>query len=275
MKFFNLSLIFTLFSFVLNAQNFTDKVIVKKDQVIEVVANVNEVMNMGMEMITNSSITRNIKVAEVSESDFKIKVKITKFKNSGNAGGISANYDSEKPDSENSPELIETFKDKLNSEDEYLVNRNTVISTDLNKKDATENGPMDAITEAVGGTEAIASEIFFIIPKGTKVGASWSTSSETKGGKTEGRYTLKEVKGGVAYVDYNSVSTINLSFPYEGMEMKMDMKMTMSGNLIVNTETGIMQKKSTKGFSEGTMDMMGQTTPLTMNTTMESTYTIK
>ncbi len=275
MKFLYLSLIFTLFSFLVKAQNFTDKIVVKKDQVVEIASTTSDIMNMGMEMSTNTTIIRKVKIAEVSESEIKLKIKITKIKSSGNAGGMAADYDSEKPDSENNPELIETFKDKLNAEDEFSVNRTTLISTDLTKKDSIGNGPMEAITDAVGGTDAVASEMFFLIPKGTKAGNSWSTTSETKTGKTENSYILKEVNEGFANVDFKTITSLNITFPYEGMEMKMNLRMKISGSIIVNTETGILKKKSTLIISEGSMNMMGQETPLTMNTTMKSTYTIK
>ena len=72
MKIFSLALIFTTFCLTVNAQKFTDKINVKKGQTTEVVSVMTQSMNMGMEMLTKSTITSSAKVMEVSNSDFKI-----------------------------------------------------------------------------------------------------------------------------------------------------------------------------------------------------------
>lgn len=275
MKIFSLAFIFTIFCFAVNAQNYTNKINVKKGQVTEVVSSLTQLMNMGMEMTTKTSITKSVKVTEVSESDFKIKVKIIKLKSSGDAGGTSTDYDSEKPDSENNAEMVEAMKDKLNSEEEFSVGRTTLVAKDLTKKDNKEEDPMEAIMEAAGGTESAASEMYFLIPKGKKTGDSWTTNSETKGGKTENTYTLKEVKGELASIDFKTTNSLNLNIPVQEMEMIMNMKMTGTGNFIVNTETGLLKKKTTNGVGEGTIDMMGQSVPISMTTTMEVDYNTK
>lgn len=276
MKIFNLSLILSFICFTVNAQNYTDKINLKKGQVTEIVSDVNQVMSMGMDMTTITKLTTELRVMDVTDSDIKVKTVITKMKSTGDVAGTKVEFDSEKPDSENNPEMTQALKEKINSETEFLINRNTLAITNLSKKDAAEENPVESFMQAAGSDEsAIVTEMLFLIPKGKKTGDTWNTKTDVKGIKTENTYTLKSVADGMASVDFKTESKIDQTLPMEGAEVTMDIKITNNGNFIVSTETGLLKKKSTNSTSEGTMDVMGQSMPVSIVSKIESVYSSK
>ena len=228
-------------------------------------------------MTSKSSMTISVKVSESNDANIKLKTKIEKLKATGEFGGNSAEYDSEKKDSENNPEMSAALKEKVGVEKELSVDRKTGISTDLTSpKPDVESDPMDDIMKAANGNEnTTVNEMFFIIPKGTKVGDTWTTNVDKEGNKTQNKYTLKEVKGNSASIDFNTVVTINQTIPVQGMDMAMNIKLNSNGNFVVNTETGVLIKKTSKTISEGTTNFMGQDSPISMDSTVETIYSEK
>lgn len=273
MKIFSLSLIFTIFCFAVNAQKFTNKINLKNGSTYEVATNVVQSMNMGgMEMTTKIASTLKLDVTSVTDEEIQFKAKIIKIKSSGEVMGNTSEYDSEKPDSDNNPEMTEALKGKLEEQSELSVNRLTGESKDISasKKD---KDPVDDLMNAAGSNEGnVVNEMFFLVPKDKKVGDTWTTLVEKPGTKTENKYTLKEVKGNVATIEFVTITNNSQAIPVEGMDMNMNLKMTSIGSFTVNIETAMLEKKTTKLTAEGTTEIMGQSSPIEMSSNVETIY---
>ncbi len=115
----------------------------------------------------------------------------------------------------------------------------------------------------------MASAAFFIIPAGKKAGDKWTDSLSEAGMKGLKSYELKSVDKDEAIVIMNTTSKGSISKEVQGMQMEVNMNTTSESKIKTNTLTGLVKKNSTSATMEGTLDMMGQSMPITMKMTTE------
>jgi len=90
----------------------------------------------------------------------------------------------------------------------------------------------------------------------------------------EGSYTLKDVKDGVATIGLAAdISMKNDSLQLQGMTAKVDFKGTYSGDYLMDINSGLGKTASLSMPLKGTMEIMGMSVPVEMNTKTEMTVT--
>jgi len=273
MKIINLSALILLTSLSVNAQKFTDKVNLSKGQKIEIISDSKQTMTMtGMDMNSKSTTTLEGTVVDISGDNYIVKAKVSKLKLSSSGSGYEQEFDSEKPD-KNSKEMNEALKEKLNVEESYSIDGKTGAVTSLT---AVDND--DIMEDLMNGSSNISgalNEMFLIIPDGKKKGDSWTVIKNDKGMNILTTYTLKDVRGNVATVDFKVFTNIKTTSEMQGMEVAIDMKINNAGTLYVNTTTGIVSKKNSTAKTDGSTEVMGQTMEISSEAKVENTFSVK
>ncbi|MBP6456813.1 MAG: hypothetical protein KA275_08800, partial [Chitinophagaceae bacterium] len=201
------------------AQNFTQKVILKKGDIIKSTSDMNSssTQSMGgeaMEMKTTLVSASEMEVKEVLENGYLISVTTKSMKMDFEGFGQKMNYDSENKTAKKegpmasldeminkSEELIIDFKGKYIVDSSKNEEEKKDAKGEKGKKGNGGKGMMKMMGMESGSSVEAA---FLIIPENTKPGMSWETKSEKDGLTTRKRFTLDGLIGNVANISVQS-----------------------------------------------------------------------
>ena len=271
-----LLLLSVAFSLNTAAQKNESKVVLVKGQkiVVKTTASQEADMGMGMEMKNFTSSQNNILVLDVADSNYILSSTLTGMKISMDMMGQNTTYDSDKK--EDSASEIGKSMQGLNVPDTVTLNKYTAAVT-FNKKDVPDStegtNPMQGMFESLQNTGGnVVAETFFVIPKGKKVGDKWIDSSSTKDSKSYKGYSLQSVEKGIATIQVDSKVQNNTQAEMQGTQISINMTTKSTAEIKVDTKTGLVTKRDTKSDITGTLDMMGQSVPVTAKSTSATEY---
>lgn len=271
---------------VLSAQTVTRKVGLSKGLQLEQQSHVTvnmtqEAMGQSIEIKMQGDITNLVEVKDAAANSFEVANTLKKILMNMNAMGQDVKFDSDKKEDMDG-QMGQAFKSaKIGVPREFTVNKEGVVTTIKNKPDTAQDpgGMMGGMmTGAMGGEEkegAAFNSLANIPAKGVKVGESWSDSAADENGKTFTTYTLKEVKGANGVVTLTANSAITREMEQQGMTMQMDMTATTTGEYSFDVATGIIKSRKATTKSSGTIEVAGQSMPVSMETTILSTVNKK
>jgi hypothetical protein len=266
-----------------SAQSVSKKTSLVKGQQIEqtskVTANITqEMMGQSMEIKMETNSNGLLEVKDVSADGYTVANTVKRVVMNMSAMGNEQNFDSDKKEDLDGP-IGQTVKDKIGVAREYKLNKDGVITAlpEAAKKD-DPNSMMGGVMggamedELVGNTY---SALIAIPAAGVKVGDSWNDSTITKENKVRNTYTLKQVNGNDAIVDVKGTLNVDREMEQQGMAMQMSMNGTITGELTFDTKSGLIKTRKQNTKATGSIEVQGQTVPLTLDTTAETTAVIK
>lgn len=229
-------------------------------------------MGMGGQMKIKSATTNVLHITGSDDKNFKATNTITKMTVSQEGMGQSTDFDSEKKGDMDS-EIGKMMGKEINKAVDITVDKNSGKATEANPEKDTEadSNPMAGMMGGMGEKSAagMTTAAFFIIPQGKKAGDKWSDSLSEEGMKGLRNYELKAIDKDEATVVMKTTSKGSITKEVQGMQMEINMNTTSESNLRTSLTTGIVKKNSTSATMEGTLDMMGQSMPITMKMTTE------
>ena len=234
-------------------------------------------MGMGGQMKIKSSSVNVLSITGSDDKNYKGTNTITKMTMSQEGMGQSTEYDSDKKGDRDS-EIGKTVGKELDKPIQILIDRTTGKATESNPEKTTEpeadTNPMAGMMGGMGEKTAAAtvSSAFFIIPQGKKAGDKWSDSTTEAGIKGVRNYELQSISKEEATILLKIVSKGVISKEIQGMQMEMNMNTTAQSIIRTNVTTGLVKKNSTTGTVEGTLDMMGQSMPISMKMSSEVVF---
>lgn len=250
-----------------------------KGQLITITITSTQDMEMtGMQIKNNSTSTSLLQVNDAGKDNFTASYKLDKLNLNMEMMGQQQSFDSEKPEDKES-EIGKSFAGKIGKAVPVLINRNTgeVIVKDPEADTSSAAGqenPLEGIMESFGaaGDDATAGTAFFVVPKDKKNGDSWTDSSSTNKMKEVKTYTLKSIDGGIATIQLFSTMQGSSSMETQGMQMDMSLSAKTEGEILVDQKTSLVKKRSSVMDLTGTLDMMGQSVPITSKAIVNITY---
>ena len=274
-----LLLVFPLFSLTGLAQSPSGKIMIKKGQhfVIESKTDGNvteEMMGQSMAMTIGSTTKINADIKDVKQNIYTITQTLTNVKSTFSGMGQEKSFDSDKKEDIDS-ETVAIYKDRLNVPKDVLVTNEgkPVTTADTSNKPADAN-PMTAMMDMMGGgQENIATTLFLVIPPGKKVGDTWQDSTVSDGIKLKRTYILKSISNKEASVTVNGLLDINKKMQVQGMDMTTAMTSKINSAVVIDVVSGIQKQNNTSTDVTGTIDMMGQSVPVTSKITTVTTVT--
>lgn len=266
-----------------SAQSVSKKTTLVKGQQIEqtskVTANITqEMMGQSMEIKMETNSNGLLEVKDVSADGYTVANTVKRVVMNMSAMGNEQNFDSDKKEDLDGP-IGQTVKDKIGVSRQYKLNKDGVITAlpEAAKKD-DPNSMMGGVMGGAMEDELLGntySALITIPASGVKVGDSWNDSSITKENKVRNTYTLKQVNGNDAVVDVKGTLNVDREMEQQGMAMQMSMNGTITGELTFDTKSGLIKTRKQNTKATGSIEVQGQTVPLTLDTTAETTAVIK
>ena len=260
------------------------KIILNKGQKITIVSssNSNTDMPMGMTMKTDNTTTNVLSVIDADDKNYSITNTITKLKMTMDMMGESTNYDSEKPEDKNS-DMGKAMSEKLNVADTVSVDKkNGKMATSAKKPVSPEredkggdSNPFEGILSSMGGdraADAIVEGTFFILPKDKKIGDSWTDSSTQNNMTTKKTYTIKSIEKDIATITVTGTLAGDGTTEMQGTSISYHIETKSTGEMTVDIKKGLVNKNTSEIDMTATMDVMGQSMPMTSKGTYSVTY---
>ena len=246
--------------------------------VIESNTDIQASLAMGMELTSNSAAVNSLEVKNANADNYNISSTLTKMKMSMNMMGQSNAYNSDNKDG-NSEEMAKIFDEKMNKQVTVLVDNKTGAVIADKKKNTKEDNRDDADPTAGllkmfadNSDEGVIAGAFKIIPKGKSVGDSWADTTTDKDIKIINTYTLKSITGNEAVIGSTIVATGKNKLNFQEMEFEVKSETKTTGEIVTDTSTGLVKKRTSAADITGSIQMMGQDMPISAKATTTSTY---
>ncbi|MGZ5246961.1 MAG: DUF6263 family protein [Flavitalea sp.] len=266
-----------------SAQSVSTKTSLVKGQQIEqtskVIANITqEMMGQSMEIKMETNSNGLVEVKDVSADGYTVANTVKRVVMNMSAMGNEQNFDSDKKEDLDGP-IGQTVKDKIGVSREYKLNKDGVITgLPVTEKKEGDNSMMGGVMSGAMEDELLGntySALIAIPAAGVKVGDTWNDSTITKENKVRNTYTLKQVNGTDAVVDVKGTLVVDREMEQQGMAMQMAMNGTITGELTFDTKSGVIKSRKQNTKATGSIEVAGQSVPLTLDTTAETTAVIK
>ncbi|MBC7866349.1 MAG: hypothetical protein H7X88_02335, partial [Gloeobacteraceae cyanobacterium ES-bin-316] len=204
--------------------------------------------------------------------------KLSKFNFTMDMMGQQTVYDSEKPSDEDS-EMGKAMAGKIGKPVPVTINKNDgSVSMESSAKDTAmlndSSNPLDGIMQSFGavGEDATVSTAFFIVPKEKKAGDSWVDSNLINKMREIKTYTIKSVAAGITTIGMFSTLEGTSSVETQGMQMDITLSGKTEGEILVDVKSSLVKKRSSVMDLTGSIDMMGQSIPMTSKAIVNISY---
>ncbi len=267
-----------------SSQKVNNKLQFQKGQKLEMVSKVNSVVSMemmGQSMDTkiDATITRSFDVEDIANGAATIEHKMKRMQmsfESPMAGNQSFDSDKEADMKGDGGKAMEKALKNKYSLTVDATGKITAVKADddnPNKVDKMESGDMMSgamagMAEGMTLPKAGDASDFKVLPD-TEI-AKGGTWTDTTGGK-KAMYTVTDVTDSNIIVDYTEEGNTERTQNANGMELKISSKDKTTGKITLDKKTGLMKERSATTNSEGTMDIMGQSVPMTTKITKVTT----
>ena len=258
----------SMISFTAFSQSPSGKIVVKKGQHFMVESKsdgviTQEMMGQSMEMTLGSNTVISTEIKDVKNNNYTISQTLTSVKSTFSGMGQDKSFDSDKKEDMDS-EAGALYRDKFNVPKELVItNEGVNITTDTSKK-AEGADPMAGMMEMMsGGQDNVTGALFLVIPAGKKVGDTWADSTSNEGVKMKRTYTLNSIANKEASVTVNGVVDINKTMQVQGMDLNTVMTSKINSAVLVDVITSVQKENKSVTDVTGTIDVMGQSVPIT------------
>ncbi len=230
-----------------------------------------DMMGQSMENIFDTKTTSEIEVKDVTEKGFLLSNTIKRVVSTVTAMGNDINFDSDKKEDMDG-QMGEAYKGKINTPKELLVGKDGKIAEVIGeqKEDAAGMGSMLNIESMSKGQSY---PLLIQLPSGNvKPGDTWTDSSGTP--ETVKRvmlYTLKEIKGDDIIVNFTGTMAKTGTIQQGGMEILMNISGDLKGESAYEKVSGWLKTNTMDVDIKGTMEVMGQSAPITMKMAIVTT----
>ena len=110
-----------------------------------------------------------------------------------------------------------------------------------------------------------------MIPSGKKAGDTWEDSTSGEGLKLKRTYTLNSVANKEASVTVNGILDINKTMQVQGMDMNTVMTSKTVSSVTVDLVSSVQKENKSVTDVSGTLEVMGQSVPVTSKITTDTT----
>jgi hypothetical protein len=239
-----------------------------------------EAMGQKIEFNVQRDITEVYEIVDVNAGMATMNHKIKRIALNMEGMGQSQSFDTDKKDSmEGKP--VSPLQDALSKKYEATIDKQGTITavkniTEDSSKVAEPGSDMVVnLLKLLGPTIQLPAQpvkgdasLFKILPlKDLSKNESWTDSTITSEGKEVTTYTLKDITQTDLLVDYTTQSNSSVKGDMMGMETTTTLVNKTKGNITIDKATGIIKQKIGTTESTGTVDMMGQSVPLTATST--------
>jgi len=271
-------------SIAVSGQTINKKVALAKGQQMEQINQstmnlTQEMMGQVMEIKIETTLSNILEVKDATSTNYSIS-KTMKRMVLNMSGMQEMKFDSDKKEDMDG-QIGEKVKDKIGIPVEFIVNKEGIVTSVKETSSKEEMAGVAGMMGSMFGQYKEDSEgatfgaIANIPSKGIKVGDTWSDSSSDSKHKSYTTYTLKEIKGNDGLVTLSQSSNMNAEIEQQGMTLEIDMRGTTIGEYTFDVQTGVLRTRKSTSKATGTMSVMGQSVPMSIDAVITSTFTPK
>ena len=234
---------------------------------------VNMDMGMGGKMTIDGSTKSLIEITGADAKNYNAKSTTVKMTMSQEGMGQKVNFDSDKKE-DRETEVGKEMSKMLDVATSVTIDKNTGKVTEIDKKAivSDDTNPMASLMGNTNSAEASTAAAFLYIPNGKKVGDKWGDSVNESGMKGLKNFELKSIVDNVATVAITTKSKGTISKEAQGMQFEIAMDGIGDGIILVNTKTFLVKKSTLNNDVNGTLDMMGQSLPITIKSSATTIF---
>ena len=234
---------------------------------------VNMDMGMGGQMKIDGTTKNLIEIIGADAKNYNAKSTVVKMTMSQDGMGQTVNFDSDKKE-DRETEVGKEMSKLLDVAAAVTIDKNTGKVTEINKKEivADDANPMASLMGNGNSAEASTAAAFFYIPNGKKVGDKWADSLNEAGMKGLKNFELKSIVDNVATIAITTKAKGTISKEAQGMQLEIAMNGTGDGIILVDTKTFLVKKSTLNNDVNGTLDMMGQSLPITIKSSASTVF---
>ncbi len=216
-------------------------------------------MGQEMEIGNSSTNTSDYEVKAVTNNGFTITNTMKRMKVAASMMGTEQSFDTDDKTTRDNPQVAPLLEMINKPYDIEVENKKVTIKSDVSE-----------ISKMAGGSGlGMANEQSkFILTQQDlaklKEGNQWSDSLTDGGNKTLFEYTVLKKNEATTDILVKATVLIDAITKQSGMDIKQSMKGTSNGVRQYNTTTGLLVKEDTEIAMSGTMEVMGQTSPLSI-----------
>lgn len=257
-----------------SAAQVSNKISFQKGQKLEMETVVNSEVSSAMGGTTiKATINRKFDVEDVNNGSATIEHKVKRLQASFESAMGSQTFDSDK-EKDMKNEIGQGMGKMLKNKYSMTLDETGNVLAVKSDKDSTKkaedpgadimSGMMGSILEGIEAPAVGSKTEFKILPdRSVNKGESWSDSNAV--GKTV--YTLLDVTDKDIVVGFVQDASIEKKMQFGPNEMTMTSKDKTKGRITLDKSSGLLRESSSTTDSEGTMEIMGQSLPLTTKTT--------
>jgi hypothetical protein len=237
-----------------------------------------EMMGQQMDMKGDVTIIRQLEIKDKKEKSYAVVSNISKMVAAMEVMGQNMNYDSEKKEDADS-DMGKLLKNQINNPVTLEMSEEGKIIPGKkdDKKAADDAGRMAEMMKNLGAgadEAALTDDMFISLPKDIKEGDTWSDSIISEGQNTYRDYTVKSIQGKDAIVTISGKVLVNKKTENQGMEITIAMENKLTGELTVDTTTGVIKQRAITSEGSGNLEMMGTQVPMTTKVDTTSATTV-
>lgn len=231
-------------------------------------------MGMGGAMKMANNTTNLLEITGIDDKNYTSTNTVTKITSTSQMMGKDMNYDSDKKEDRDG-EMGKAFGKMLNKPTTVNIEKATGKATEVaavtkEKEEVEEDG--NPFAGLMGGSEkaaeAATAAAFFVLPTDKKVGDKWSENTEIQGLKAVKNYELKSIVDGLATIIIKNTGKGTVTKEAKGMQIEIEMETTGENTMTVNTKTGLVKRNAGTTDVSGTMNVMGQSMPMTIKSSV-------
>ena len=229
-------------------------------------------MSMGGQMKIESANTNIITVTSIDGNSYKAENTMVKMKMSQEGAGQEMSFDSDKKEDYDS-EMGKELSKELNKPGSILIDKQTGEVKDAGPEKIAESGnPFADIMGESASPSASATPAFYVLPPGKKVGDKWTDSTSVKGMNVVKNYSFQSAANGIATVLIKAITKGKLNKSIQGSDIEIAINGTADITMLTDQNSGLVKKSTTTSNIDGSLEMMGQSMPITMKMSTVSTF---
>lgn len=236
-----------------------------------------EALGNAISFDTDASAWYHYNVIESADGKSRLEHHAKRIRFSFDGMGRKSSFDSDRPDDLLGP-YGETAKEILKRKFELTIDRTgNVVSTKPEKIGSLRGaeqlvvmmGMISDISDLIEPPQTGKASIFKVLPDQImKIGDTWADSVNTGSAMIKTVYQLKAITDSTLQIDFNLEGNSVTRAEMMGRETITTLTSNGSGSIVVDKSTGILKEKNQTTNYSGTMEAMGNTTPVTSRTTL-------
>lgn len=214
-----------------------------------------------IETSTNAVTTALDTIKQVTTDGYTYSATIKHIKGEVKVMGQDQTFDSDDPNLRNNPEMADMFK---------ALNAPNVIEI-KNGKLINQSQKLDAIVK-MGGADDQAKYVLSLQPTNIVEGFTWTDSTQSdSASKTITNATIKQVTDQTVVVEIIANISLKETMNRNGMDIIQNLAGKAVASRTYNKANGLLMNEMSKVDLSGTMEMMGQSAPVTSKATIVTT----